>query len=325
MKILITGPFGNVGKSVLRELIKRKHDIIAFDVKNTKNEKSAESFKQKVSIKWGDLRNYEEVKEVVDQSVDVIIHLAAIIPPLADKNPELAYQVNVNGTKNILKAIKGIQDRQMQMKLIYTSSISIYGDRRNNPFIQISDPPNPNREDVYARQKLLSEVIIQRSNVTWSIFRLSYIVSPEKLELDPLMFEMPLETCIEVCHTKDVGIALVNALKNPNIWGNIYNIAGGSKCRIVYRDYLHRMLDIFGLNGNLLPPSAFSSEEFHCGFMDTEKSQNLLQYQNHTLEDYFEEVKKEVKSMRIVNKLFPLINRPIARKRLLNSSPYYNT
>jgi nucleoside-diphosphate-sugar epimerase len=208
--------------------------------------------------------------------------------------------------------------------MIYTSSISIYGDRRDDPFIKVSDCPNPNKDDTYAKQKLLCEDIIKRSNISRSIFRLSYIVSPGKIDLDPLMFEMPLETCIEVCHTKDVGLALVNALDNPNIWGNTYNIAGGPKCRIVYRDYLHRMLDIFGLNGNLLPPSAFSSDEFHCGFMDTEESQNLLKYQEHTLEDYFEEVKKEVKSMRIINKLFPLINRPIAKKRLLNNSPYYS-
>lgn len=321
MRILITGPFGNVGKSTLEKLIENNHDVIAFDIKNAKNEKSARSYDDKISLIWGDLRDYKQVREAINNDIDVIIHLAAIIPPLADQKPRLAYKVNVEGTKNIIKAIKSIKGNRIQM--IYTSSISIYGDRRNDPFIKVSDCPNPNEDDNYAKQKLLCEAIIKRSNIPWSIFRLSYIVSPGKIDLDPLMFEMPLETCIEVCHTKDVGIALVNALKNPNIWGNTYNIAGGSQCRIVYRDYLHRMLDIFGLNGNLLPPSAFSSDEFHCGFMDTEESQHLLKYQEHTLEDYFEEVKKEVKSMRIINKLFPLINRPIAKKRLLKNSPYY--
>ncbi len=67
--------------------------------------------------------------------------------------------------------------------------------------------------------------------------------------------------------------------------------------------------------------------------MDTEESQKLLNYQNQTLEDYFEEVRKKkapVRSAvmlggRISNWLGGWSVRNITRNVLLSKSPYYNT
>jgi len=210
-------------------------------------------------------------------------------------------------------------------RLVYTSSIAIYGDRRKSPLIRTSDPPNPTIDDEYAKQKLKCEDLIRSSSLKWVILRLTYIVSPNKLQMDPIMFDMPIDTCIEICDTKDVGLALANTVENNEIWGETLNIAGGQKCRIIYRDYLNRMFKLFGLGTNFLPSKAFSEVDFHCGFMDTEKSQNLLQYQRYTLDDYFKEVKKKVKVSRFFNQIFPLIIRPIAKKHILRQSPYYES
>jgi nucleoside-diphosphate-sugar epimerase len=139
--------------------------------------------------------------------------------------------------------------------------------------------------DVYTQTKLRGEELVRSAGIPWAIFRLTYIVSPEKIHMDPLMFHMPLKTSIEICHTRDVGVALANAVTRDEIWGDIFHIAGGEKCRTTYKAYIENMMDIFGLGPDLLPPEAFSTGKFHCGFMDTEKSQTLLQYQTHTLED----------------------------------------
>ncbi|MFX1314456.1 MAG: NAD-dependent epimerase/dehydratase family protein [Promethearchaeota archaeon] len=294
MNILLTGPFGNVGLSTLKELIKRDYNIRAFDIKNKKNRKIAKRFRNQIEILWGDLRNYEDVEKAV-KSVDVIIHLAAIIPPLADKLPELAEEVNVEGTKNIIKAIK-IQKNKP--KLIFTSSIAVYGDRRNNPMINLTDPLNPSKDDYYAMTKIKAEKIIRDLGIDFAIFRLTYITSLNKLEMDPLMFHMPLDTCIEICDTKDVGLALVNAIECNEVWGDTFHIAGGEQCRTTYRDYINNMMEIFGLGRNFLPEQAYEQKDFHCGFMDTERSQTLLNYQKHTLEDYYNEVKKKVGAKR---------------------------
>ena len=315
MKVLLTGSFGNVGLSTLEELIKKNYCIRVLELKNKKNRRIASKYKDRVDIIWGDLRNPQNVEKAVDGQ-DVVIHTAAIIPPLADKKPKFAESINVGGTKNILNAMK---NQPHKPKIIFTSSVAIYGDRVNNPLIKPTDNPYPNPDDEYAKQKLRCEEIIKSSGLEWSIYRLTYIVSLNKLHMDPLMFDMPLTTCIEICDTKDVGFALAAGVESKLIWGEILHIAGGERCRISYREYLNEMLGIFGLGQNFLPSEAFSVTGFHCGFMTTDKSQEILNYQRYTLEDYFNAVRKKVGFSRFFTRMF----RPIAQKYLLNKSHYY--
>ena len=315
MRVLLTGAFGNVGLSTLKELIKKGYVVRAFDIKTRKNLKISKKYRGKVEIIWGDLRNQEDIEKAVEGQ-EVVIHVAAIIPPLADRKPELAEAVNVGGTINLIRAM---EKQPQKPKLIYTSSISVYGDRRKSPLIKPSDPPNPNPSDEYAKQKLKSEGLIKQSKLEWAIFRLTYIVSPDKLQMDPLMFKMPLDTYIEICHTEDVGLALANAVENRKIWGKLMHIAGGEKCRTTYKEYIGKMMEIFGLGKDFLPDEAFSKGNFHCGFMTTEESQKLLNYQRHTLDDYFNEVKERFS----LKRYFMMMFKPIIRTNLLKKSPYY--
>jgi len=315
MKVLLTGAFGNVGLSTLKELLDKDYSIRVFEVYNRKNRKIAKKFKNRIEITWGDLRNKEDVNIAV-QNQDIIIHLAAIIPPLADANPELAESVNVEGTKNILDSMK----KQLHKpKLLFTSSVAVYGDRRYNPMIEVTDPLAPSKGDYYAITKISAEKLIRESGVDFAIFRLTYITSIDKLNMDPLMFHMPLETSIEICDTKDVGLALVNAIKCDDVWGETFNLAGGKQCRITYREYLNDMMEIFGLGRNFLPEEGFAEKDFHCGFMNTNKSQNLLKYQKHTLEDYYREVKTKIGHKR---HFMPAIKWMIRLNLLKRSEPY---
>lgn len=315
IKVLLTGAFGNVGLSTLKELLKKEYQIRVFEISNRKNRKLAKKFKNRIEIIWGDLRNKEDVYKAV-QDQDIVIHLAAIIPPLADANPNLAESVNVGGTKNILNVIK-IQNHKP--KLIFTSSVAVYGDRRFDPVIKVTDTLAPSKGDYYAITKITAERLIRESGIDFAIFRLTYITSIDKLNMDPLMFHMPLDTHIEICDTKDVGLALVNAIECDDVWGETFNIAGGNECRITYREYLNDMMEIFGLGRNFLPEEGFAEKDFHCGYMNTSKSQNLLNYQKHTLDDYYTEVKKKIGPKR---HFMPAI-RWIIRLNLLKRSERY--
>lgn len=315
MNILITGAFGNVGLSTLKELINRNYNIRIFEVPNKKNKKISRKYRNKVEIFWGDIRRRDDVAHAIKDQ-DIIIHLAAIIPPLADENSELANEVNVDGTFNLVKEMKS---QNYTPKLIFTSSIAVYGDRRENPMIRVDDPLLPSEGDTYARSKIKAETLIRKSGLSYSIFRLTYIPSVNKLDMDPLMFHMPLDTPIEICDTKDVGLALVNAIHCPDIWGKTLNIAGGKNCRTYYNKYIDKMMELFGLGNNFLPDTAYAKSDFHCGYMDTKQSQNLLKYQNHSLEDYFNEVKKKIG----LKRYFTPIIRWMIRLHLLRKSYYY--
>lgn len=315
MNVLLTGAFGNVGLSTLKELLEKDYKVRIFEVYNRKNKKVGKKFKNRIEIIWGDLRNKEDVNTAV-QNQDVIIHLAAIIPPLADSNPILAESVNVGGTRNILSAIR---NQKQKTKLIFTSSVAVYGDRRYDPMIKVTDALAPSKGDYYAITKISAEKLIRESGVEFAIFRLTYITSIDKLNLDPLMFHMPLDTYIEICDTKDVGLALVNSIECDEIWGETFNIAGGKECRITYREYLNDMMEIFGLGRNFLPEEGFAEKDFHCGYMNTSKSQELLNYQKHSLEDYYSEVKRKIGPKR---HFMPAI-RWIIRINLLKRSERY--
>jgi len=131
LRVLLTGAFGIVGLKVLDNLVKENYEIKCFDIKTHENWLKSKKYKKKVNIYWGDIQNKRDLKEAMED-IDIVIHLAAIIPPLADKNPNLAKNVNIGGTNNLIEVM---ESQKSKPKLIYTSSIAIYGDRRNNPQI----------------------------------------------------------------------------------------------------------------------------------------------------------------------------------------------
>ncbi len=314
MRVLLTGAFGNVGLSTLRALLGREHDVAALDLDTPANRKAARKLNGQVEVVWADLREARQV-EVAVSGREAVVHVAAIIPPLADRKPDLARSVNVDGTRHLIAAMERQTPRP---RLVFTSSVAVYGDRLDSPLIRPEDPTNPKPDDEYAKQKLECEEMIRASGLPWVIFRLTYIASPKRLRMDPLMFEMPLATSIEICLPDDAGLALAGAVDADDVCGETMHLAGGPKCRITYREYLDEMMALFGLGRGFLPPEAFSVGGFHCGFMTTEKSARLG-YQRHTLEDYFREVRKEV----AVRRVFLRCLRPVVRWYLLRRSPYY--
>jgi len=315
--VLLTGAFGNVGSSTLAELLQKGYIVTVFELNNPKNRLIARKLKKKqVEIIWGDLRSKDDLIPAIIGK-DIVIHVGAIIPPLADLRPKLAEAVNVGGTENIVSIIKQFSP---STKLIFTSSISVYGDRVRNPFIKKTDPLNPSKGDEYAVTKIKAEKIIKESGIEYVIFRLTYIVEPYRVQFQPTMFKMPLDTSLEICHSKDVGLALTNAVDtDESFWNNTYHIAGGSNCRITYKEYLDDMTEIFGLGRNLLPVEAFSSSGYHCGYLETQESQEKLHYQRHTLRDIYDSMRTRLKGLRFLIWMF----KPIIRAALLKKSEFF--
>jgi nucleoside-diphosphate-sugar epimerase len=274
--------------------------------------------------------------------VDVVLHLAALIPPRADREPEAARLVNIEGTRTLVAAM---ERRRPAARLVHASSIAVYGDRVNRPLIEEADEPAPNPDDVYANQKLAAEWIVRTSSLDWYILRLSYVVAADALIMDPLLFEMPPETAVEPCPVEDVARAFVSAAtmqavrKRPSARKRssvrnrppaqatvesgererIFLVAGGPGWRIMYRDYLDLMFRAFGLGRNSLPRAAFSDGPFHCGFMDTRRSQAILCYQRRDFGEFMEDLRRS----RRLQRLMITAVRPIARAYLISRSPHF--
>jgi len=45
------------------------------------------------------------------------------------------------------------------------------------------------------------------------------------------MFDVPLDNRMEYAHTRDVGLAMANAVSSEEVWGKILLIGGGARCQ----------------------------------------------------------------------------------------------
>jgi UDP-glucose 4-epimerase len=134
MRVLLTGAFGNIGRSTINELVSRGHQVRCFDIRNRTNEKIARQYGDKIDVFWGDLRQPETLAAaVMDQ--DAVLHVGFVIPKLSvtgigsEDQPDWARAVNVGGTYNLIQAL---QLHNPNARLLFTSSLHIYGRRRIN-------------------------------------------------------------------------------------------------------------------------------------------------------------------------------------------------
>jgi len=316
-RILLTGASGAVGKEVLRQLFELtgKVEVTVFDKKSAGSNSFYRKFRKNIRIIYGDISDKEDVREAC-KNIDVVIHLAALIPPLADKYPDLANAVNVTGTKNLIECIESLSPEAF---LLYSSSISVYGDRNANPLIRTTDLLKPSDRDEYARTKIEAEKLIINSRLKWSIFRLTAIMGINNHKPSAIMFHMPLDTRLEIATPGDTGRAFVNALDHPDeLNKKIYNLSGGEKCRINYRDFLSRSFEIFGLGKLDFKENSFAEKNFHCGYYeDGDLLNKILDFRRETIEHYFLNLKKGISPIR---KISAIVFRKIIKRNLQKQS-----
>jgi nucleoside-diphosphate-sugar epimerase len=248
--LLLTGASGSIGKKIFDELFqkKSKYAIRLLLRDSKKNRILFKKYKDDIEIIWGDLLNPLDIQKAV-KNIEIIIHAAGVIPISKYNNPTNTYAVNVEGTKYLLSAV---EQQKISPKVIYTSSIAVYGERLENPWIRISDPINPTYGDYYAESKVEAEKLIQDSKLDYCILRLSYCASTDILKFHPMLFRIPLITNIEIIGISDVAKVIVNILERNDIWGKIFNLGGGKECRIKYGDHLADLLEIIGLSRDFL-------------------------------------------------------------------------
>ncbi len=312
MKILLTGATGNVGGHVLPLLLERGHTVrcLVFDSQNER--KLVNAWKHQPEVVWGDIRDAGVVEQAVG-GVEAVIHLAAIIPPMTDQNPRLAYGVNVTGTRNLVEAA----GRQAQrVKFIFTSTYDVYGNTQaQTPPRKVTLPVNPQEE--YARHKVEAEQLIRESNVDWCIFRLASAIPVEmSTKYQSMMFDVPLDDRLEYIHPADAALALCNAVEHAEVWGKVMHLGGGPRCQLRERDVVQGAFEAIGIGA--LPEEYFNTEHYYTDWLDTEESQRLLQYQRYTFDDHLVGLKRSLGWQLHAIRIF----RPLIRYFLLRQSGY---
>ena len=161
-KVLITGAAGFIGSNLSHRMLQAGYSVIGIDnfdsfydpqIKHKAIQKLA--LNPDFKLYEGDIRNRSLLDTVFEiEKPALVIHLAAragVRPSI--EQPELYYDVNVNGTLVLLEAMRkaGIKD------LLFASSSSVYGNNKKVPFSETDSVDNP--ISPYAATKKAGELL----------------------------------------------------------------------------------------------------------------------------------------------------------------------
>jgi nucleoside-diphosphate-sugar epimerase len=121
-KILVTGSSGQIGSELVMALrtIYGGENVIASD----KCDNASKKIKSSGPFEKLDVLNYNEIDQIIDKhQVDAIVHLAAILSAVGEKNPMLAWNVNINGLINVLELAR----EKKLLRVLIPSSIAAFG------------------------------------------------------------------------------------------------------------------------------------------------------------------------------------------------------
>jgi UDP-glucuronate 4-epimerase len=125
-RFLVTGALGCIGAWVCRTLVGEGVPVVAFDLGTSRHRleliMSADELAE-VTFVRGDVTDLAAVEGALDEhEITHVIHLAALLIPLAKADPPRGAHVNVVGTVNVFEAVK----RRGLAGLAYASSAAVY-------------------------------------------------------------------------------------------------------------------------------------------------------------------------------------------------------
>jgi UDP-glucose 4-epimerase len=236
MNILVTGAAGYIGSHIVRLLQNTNHSLITTDYK----------------IDGIDLStNYDELNLLfVNNNIDAVIHTAAQKSVgHSVEQPEHYYEQNVQGTNNLLKAMRsnGVN------KIVLSSSAAVYGIQELGLTKEDSlcSPINP-----YGQTKLINEWMLSNASTAWGLQAISLrffnvagagwkdLRDPGKANLIPIAksnmikgvatevygidYDTPDGSCIrDYVHVLDVAEAHLAAIDGFKDGHQIFNVGTG--------------------------------------------------------------------------------------------------
>jgi nucleoside-diphosphate-sugar epimerase len=302
-KVFITGASGGMGQQSLKHMIKNR-DLYDITILSFDSEKDREALKpyqeyKEVTIKYGNLLDYNLVKECVQES-DLVLHLAALVSPAADYHPKKAMEINYGSVRNIIRAIFELK-QEKKTKLVNIGTIAETGDRM--PPIhwgRVGDPIKTSMFDYYAVSKVAAERLVIESGLKyWVSLRQTGIMGPAMSKIvDAIMFHNCLDNVLEYVSDRDSGRLIGNLCqyefteKLPeHFWNHIYNIGGGERCRVSTYEMYQVLYGAIGFKNldHVINPKWYATKNFHGQYyLDSDKLENFLHFRQDGMEYFYE-------------------------------------
>jgi len=238
MSILLTGGTGFISSHLARNLVKEGYDVVLFD--KFINYGRIKDILTSVKVVEGDVSLLGEVVEVISKyDVEDIFHTATQLAVKAEKSHASAFKTNVEGTFNVFEAsrILGVK------KVIFTSSLSVYGPRSGFPIKEDSyrDPTS-----FYGVTKVFGEIVGMfyhyKHGIDFRCVRFPVVIGPgrrgqgvtvtfstliEKAALnEPVTIDIPQDTMFPLIYIEDAVNFLLSLWKAKKVRKRIYIVGG---------------------------------------------------------------------------------------------------
>ncbi len=240
MIVLITGGTGFIGSNLSKRLISKGMEVRIIDNLSTGKMENIKDIKEGVSLTIGDILNVDLLEKVV-RSIDYVVHLAAITSVQKSiENPDLTYEVNVEGTRHVLEFSK----RCGVKRVVFASSCAVYGNPTILPVSEESElsPLSPYSESKIRGEELCLQYL--RDGLDVVVLRFFNVFGPKQHASSPysgvissfinkiLNGEKPLiygdgEQTRDFIYVDDVVHAIEKALFSNALKYRVYNIGRG--------------------------------------------------------------------------------------------------
>ena len=158
MTYLVTGGTGFIGSRVVRDLVREGESVVVYDwnpeIIMLERMLNKDELSNKVKIVRGDVTDFAHLIGTIKQnSVDKIVHLAALLLHDVNANPFLAVKINCEGTVAVFEAARIL----CLKKVVWISSGSVFGppEAYSDEYILNDAPHYP--QNLYGGTKSLDE------------------------------------------------------------------------------------------------------------------------------------------------------------------------
>lgn len=289
-KVLVTGAAGVIGIQTIKFLLSEgKYEITALDLRNKSNYKKLKKYRRRINIIYGDI-NDKVLIEALVKDQDYIIHLASVLPPIADIKKGLSENIEYYGTENIIKAINFYNP---ECFLIYASSTTIYGETLK---ASIKTKSNITEIDYYSNTKLKTEELIKKKIKNYTIIRIPLVLcNPAS---GAFMYNIKKNSIVEAITDNDAAYLFASSLNytdklNKKIW----NAGGGEQLTTTYRELLRNVLNIYGLSFKYLLTRMFIDKNFYVSiYEDSDILNEIVDFRSDSLSSYYMRLKRTTKN-----------------------------
>jgi nucleoside-diphosphate-sugar epimerase len=121
-KVLVTGATGQIGSELVMELRKKFENKNVVAVGHSR--KPSNSLLESGPFEFADVSDRKSIEELVKKhDIGIIYHMAALLSATGEKNPQLAWNVNMDSLCHILEIAK----EQKLSRVFWPSSIAAFG------------------------------------------------------------------------------------------------------------------------------------------------------------------------------------------------------